>query len=81
MEQAGIIDGDYVIVDRSIQAKSGDIVVAAVAGEFTLKRLMMQKGQWWLVAENAQFASIPMNEANEATIWGVVIGSFRKQTR
>lgn len=72
MTGAGITPGDLVVVDKSLEARSGDIVVAAVDGEFTLKRLKKQPGQAWLVAEHPGYAPIALHEAVEASLWGVV---------
>ena len=82
MERAGILDGDYVVVDRGERAREGDIVVAVLDGEFTLKRLGCRGGgQWVLCAESGGFADIEVDEASAAEVWGVVIGSFRKVRR
>lgn len=72
MTGAGITSGDLVVVDKSLQAKSGDIVVAAVDGDFTLKRLKKQGSEAWLVAENPAYQPIPLHEATDAALWGVV---------
>lgn len=72
MTGAGIISGDVVVVDKSLEARSGDIVVAAVEGDFTLKRLKKQGSEAWLIAEHPGYAPIPLHEAAEASLWGVV---------
>ncbi len=72
MTGAGITSGDMVVVDKSLQAKSGDIVVAAVDGEFTLKRLKKQSDGVWLVPENPAYHPIALHEVTEAVLWGVV---------
>jgi len=72
MMGAGITSGDIVVVDKSLEARSGDIVVAAVEGDFTLKRLKKQGKEAWLVAENPSYAPIPLHEAISASLWGVV---------
>lgn len=69
---AGIKSGDIVVVDKSLNPKSGDIVVAAVEGEFTLKYLKLRDSQAWLVAANPDFEPIAMHEATDAGVWGVV---------
>ncbi len=78
MAQAGILDGDHVVVDRSERAKAGDIVVAVVDGEFTLKRLERSGEKWILRAEGVGFADIEIAGADQVEVWGVVIGVFRK---
>ena len=76
MRDAGIYSGDYVTIDRSLQASQGDIVLAIIDGEFTIKRLHQEKGSWYLMPENNSFESISVNEETE--IIGVAIASFRK---
>jgi len=60
------------IVDRSLTAKSGKIVIAVVDGEFTVKRLHKYKGNVTLRAENPDFEDIKINGDSELIIWGVV---------
>ncbi len=69
---AGIHQGDILIVDRSLTAKSGKIVIAVVDGEFTVKRLHKYKGNVTLRAENPDFEDIKINGTSELIIWGVV---------
>lgn len=70
MHQAGIADGDEVLVDRSVAAGEDSIVVAVVAGEFTLKRLRTAPPR--LQADAADHPDIPIDE-DGIDIWGVVI--------
>ena len=70
MVDAGIQPGDILIVDRSLEAKHGKIVIAVVEGEVTVKRLSMRNGKITLKAENPQYKDIPVN--GELHIWGVV---------
>lgn len=73
---AGIYDGDLLIVDRSIEPKNGSIVIAAVMGELTVKRLKRSHQRaWLLVPENPNYPTIAMPE--ESQIWGVVKNSVR----
>lgn len=69
---AGINTGDIVVVDKSLEPRHGDIVVAAVEGDFTLKRLKKQGRQAWLMAENPNYQPIALHEATDAHLWGVV---------
>lgn len=79
MSGAGIMDGDLVVVDRSIEAKPGHVVVASCAGEMTIKRLRRLKdGRSMLVAENPDYPSSIICEGNPVEIWGVVVGCVRK---
>lgn len=72
MSGSGITSGDIVVVDRSLEPRQNDIVVAAVDGEFTLKRLKRDGRRAWLVAEHPAYAPIALHEALDASIWGVV---------
>lgn len=72
MVGAHIVAGDIVVVDKSLEPKSGDIVVAAVDGDFTLKHLKRDGKKAWLVAANPDYPPIALHEALDATLWGVV---------
>ena len=69
---AGIQQGDILIVDKYLSAKSGKIVIAVVDGEFTVKRLHKYKGNITLKAENPDFEDIKIGGTDELIIWGVV---------
>jgi len=69
MREAGIDDGDFVVVDKSIKACHGHIVVAVVDGEFTIKRLYKRGGRIKLQAANPTYPDIVPHE--ELVIWGV----------
>ncbi len=69
---AGIADGDVLVVDRALQARDGDIVIASVFGEFTVKRLEMQQGRVRLLPENPLFDPIVITEDTGAEFFGVV---------
>lgn len=79
MEGAGIFSGDVLVVDRSVEARSGKIVVAAVYGEMVVKRLSFEgKGSDpLLVSENDAYDPIEVNDNDDCFIWGVVVGSVR----
>jgi DNA polymerase V len=72
MIKAGIHDNDILIVDRSIEPAHGKIVVAAVNGELTVKRLHLEKNRVFLMAENDTYRPIEITEGIELHIWGVV---------
>lgn len=69
---AGIFDGDEVLVDRALTPKDGSVVIAVVNGDMTIKRLVFQKGQPVLKAENPHFADRTFAEGETLIIWGVV---------
>lgn len=72
MLNAGIDIDDELIVDRSLDAKHQDIVVALIENDFTVKRLMIDESGRWLKAENPDYKNIYFNEGQELIIWGVV---------
>ncbi|HEM7310193.1 TPA: translesion error-prone DNA polymerase V autoproteolytic subunit [Acinetobacter baumannii] len=72
MLNAGIDIDDELIVDRSLDAKHGDIVVALVDNEFTVKRLMIDESGQWLKAENPEYKNIYLMDGQELIIWGIV---------
>ncbi|MBF0455378.1 MAG: repressor LexA [Magnetococcales bacterium] len=82
MVDAGIHHGNILIVDRSLEAQNGDIVVAVVHGELTVKRLQKNKGAVYLKPENPDYTPLKITEEMELTLWGVVTSSvqeFRKR--
>jgi len=72
MIEAGIHDGDTLIVDRSITPTNDSIVIAAVDGNLTVKRLLKKGKKVYLMPANSQFSPIELNDNNDVTIWGVV---------
>jgi len=76
MIDAGIFEGDIVIVDRKKQPKLNEIVVGVLDGEFTLKRLKRDKGKYYLQAENPDYPD--MHAMEELKVAGVVKGVLRK---
>lgn len=72
MLNAGINIDDELIVDRSLDAKHQDIVVALIDNDFTVKRLMIDDSGRWLKAENPDYKNIYFTEGQELIIWGVV---------
>jgi repressor LexA len=76
MIDAGIFDGDLVVVEKRPMAQKGEIVVAIVDGQFTLKRLDAENGQFLLRAENKAYA--PIRPEGGLEIFGVMVGLVRK---
>lgn len=72
MQDAGIFDGDLLVVEKGIRPKHRDIVVAVVDGEFTVKRWMSQDSFPYLQAENPNFPTIDLEKVQDWSIWGVV---------
>lgn len=79
MMDVGLLPGDKAVVDRSKTANIGDIVLAVINGEFTIKTLAKNKsGQPILMPANKDFKPIEIHEEMQFEIWGVVTGSFRR---
>ncbi|HQS25332.1 MAG TPA: translesion error-prone DNA polymerase V autoproteolytic subunit [Sediminibacterium sp.] len=77
MTGAGIFSGDTLVVDRSIKAMSGKIIIAILDGELLVRRLHKNFNQLTLVAENKKFSDIQLNGFDErAQVWGVVTYSI-----
>ena len=74
MEKAGIGDEDLLVVDKSLEAKTNDIVIAVVNGEFTVKRYLNINNQFILRAETElnNYPDIKIDESVDFEIWGVV---------
>lgn len=83
MKNAGIEVGDQILIDRSLQAEHGDIVLALINNEFTVKRLMQEKKSdgyhtIWLKAENPDYPDIYPQSEEQIMIWGVVTCVLKK---
>ena len=78
MTGASIEEGDKVVVDRAQHPKHGDIVVAVVDGEYTIKRLFKHMGRVELRPENAAYPPIVFHDVSELMVWGVVVGVVRR---
>lgn len=82
MRDAGIDIDDELVVDRSLEAKHDDIIIALIDNDFTVKRLMIEGDHHWLKAENPDCSDIHLRDGQEMVIWGVVtfvIKPFRKR--
>ena len=76
MINAGIKDKDLIIVDKSLIAKPGNIVIAMIDGEFTIKRLSIKNDELYLKAENHNYPDFRFKNHIDIQIWGVVIYSI-----
>ncbi|WP_300800298.1 translesion error-prone DNA polymerase V autoproteolytic subunit [uncultured Desulfovibrio sp.] len=72
MINAGIHDGDLLVVDRSLQAGHNRVVIAALDGELTVKRLVRRQGRVYLMPENPDYPPFDITEREHVHIWGVV---------
>ena len=78
MRNAGIFDGDILVVDRAKEAQTDSIIVAELNGELTIRRLKYHKGQIWLKAENEYYPPERILKNDNFSIWGVVTSIIRK---
>jgi len=69
---AGISNGDLLIIDRSIEPANGKIAVCYIDGEFTAKRIQISRNEVWLIPENEAYQPIRVTEDNDFMIWGIV---------
>ena len=81
MTNAGIYNNDLLIIDRSINPSPGHIVVALLDGEFTLKRLIKKKDNYYLKADKENYPAISLYEYRDIHIWGVAIYSIHELKR
>lgn len=77
MEGVHIASGDILVVDRSIEPRSGMVAVAAVMGELVVKRLVKRGKVLLLASENDAYEPIVVTEEGDCVIWGVVTGVVR----
>ena len=77
---AGISDGDLVVIDKSLTAKNGDYVAAFIDGEFTLKKFVLDEAHQcaWLVPANDKYQPIQVTADNDFLIWGVITSSIKR---
>ena len=81
MVGAGIHDKDILIVDRALSPQSGQIVIAILNGEFTVKRVKVEANRLFLLPENPKFPLIEVTEEIDFQIWGVVTYTIHSCTR
>ena len=80
---AGISDGDIIVIDKSLEAVNGDYVVAYIDGEFTLKEFRFDDKEQcaWLIPYNKNFKPLKVTADNDFIIWGVVTYTIKKMTK
>lgn len=78
MIDAGIENEDVLIVDRSIEPQDNKIAICYIDGEFTVKRIKLQKDCLYLMPENSNYTPIKVTEENELIIWGIVTYVIKK---
>lgn len=70
--------GDKLIVDRSLEPRHGDVVIACVDGQTTVKRFLVENGRYYLAADNPEYERIEAGADGDFMIWGVVTFTVRK---
>ncbi|SFC93848.1 LexA family protein [Algibacter pectinivorans] len=75
---AGLDDNDLLVIDRSLEPANNKIAVCFLDGEFTVKRLRVDRDGMWLQPENPNYPIIKITEANNFVIWGIVTNVIKK---
>ena len=78
MKDEGIVEGDILIVDKSIEPYDGCLAVAFIDGEFTLKRVKIEPDRILLIPANPKYKKIEVYADNDFAVWGVVIWVLKK---
>jgi len=80
MKEYGIGNGDIVIIDKSLNVKDGDIVVAHIDGEFALRRISIDKEKncAWLMSADGKSKPIKITAENDFSVWGVITYTIKK---
>jgi DNA polymerase V len=69
---AGIDDGDILVIDKSLEPQNNKVAVCFIDGEFTIKRIKIEKDCVYLMPENKNYQPIKVTDENELIIWGIV---------
>lgn len=81
MIDAGISDGDILVIDKSLEPHDGDTAVCFIDGEFTLKFIKIEPDAVFLVPANPKFSPMKVTEDNNFCIWGIVTYSIKKHKK
>jgi DNA polymerase V len=81
MKDAGIVDGDILVIDKSLEPQDGDTAICFIDGEFTLKYIKIEPDAVYLVPANSKFQPIKITEENNFCIWGVVTYSIKNHNK
>jgi len=81
MQDAGIVDGDILVIDKSLEPQDGDTAVCFIDGEFTLKYIKIEPNAVFLIPANSNFKPIRVTEENNFCIWGVVTYSIKNHKK
>lgn len=75
---AGLDDNDLLVIDRSLEPSNNKIAVCFLDGEFTVKRLRVDRDGMWLQPENPNYPIIKITDDNDFVIWGIVTNVIKK---
>lgn len=78
MIDAGIKDKDVLVVDRSLEPRNNAVAICFIDGEFTVKRIQLEKDCLYLMPENPSYSPIKVTEENQLIIWGIVTYVIKK---
>ena len=78
MQEAGLDDGDLLVIDRSLEPQDDKIAVCFIDGSFTVKRLKVDVDCVYLMSENKNYKPIKVSEGDELLIWGIVTYVVKK---
>lgn len=81
MSGEGIEEGDILVIDKSLELMDGDLAICFINGEFTVKRVKLEKDFAWLVPSNPDYQPIKVTKDDEFTIWGIVTYTVKKNRR
>ena len=78
MKNAGLSDGDLIVIDRSLNPENKKIAVCFIDGDFTIKRIIKKEGELYLKPENKNYKKIIIKAENKLIIWGIVTYVIKK---
>lgn len=81
MRDEGIEDGDILVIDKSLEVMDNDLAVCCINGEFTVKRVKLEKDYALLVPSNPDYQPIKVTKDDQFTIWGIVTYTVKKNRR
>lgn len=81
MKDAGLDDGDILVIDKSLEPRTGDMAVCYIDGEFTIKYIRIESNVIWLIPANEAYQPIKVTPENDFMVWGIVTYSIKKHNR
>ena len=81
MKDEGIVEGDILVIDKSLELMDDDLAVCFIDGDFTVKRVRLESDAAWLVPSNVKYPPIKVTKDNEFMVWGIVTYTIKKNRR